>query len=53
MEKRFHIEESEGYNEIQALLANYARQSRDAKEFAVLVEQYTDITEFTEELLHR
>ena len=40
------------YNEIQALLANYARQSRDAKEFADLVEQYTNITELTEELLH-
>ena len=40
------------YNEIQALLANYARQSRDAKEFATLVEQYTNITELTEELLH-
>ena len=40
------------YNEIQSLLANYSRQSRDAKEFAALVEQYTDITEITEELLH-
>ena len=40
------------YNEIQVLLANYARQSHDAKEFAALVEQYTDITELTEELLH-
>ena len=40
------------YNEIQSLLANYARQSRDAKEFADLVEQYTNITELTEELLH-
>ncbi|MDO5327873.1 MAG: recombinase family protein [Clostridia bacterium] len=40
------------YNEIQSLLANYARQSRDAKEFAALVEQYTNITELTEELLH-
>ena len=40
------------YNEIQTLLANYAQQSRDAKEFADLVEQYTNITELTEELLH-
>ena len=40
------------YNEIQTLLANYAQQSRDAKEFAALVEQYTNITELTEELLH-
>ena len=40
------------YNKIQALLANYARQSRGAKEFAALVERYTNITELTEELLH-
>ena len=40
------------YNKIQTLLANYAQQSRDAKEFADLVEQYTNITELTEELLH-
>ena len=40
------------YNEIQSLLANYVQQSRDAKEFAALVEQYTNITELTEELLH-
>ncbi|MBR3107898.1 MAG: recombinase family protein [Clostridia bacterium] len=40
------------YNEIQTMLANYAQQSRDAKEFAALVEQYTNITELTEELLH-
>ena len=40
------------YNEFQALLTRYARQSHDAKEFAALVEQYTDITELTEELLH-
>ncbi len=40
------------YNEIQTLLANYAQQSRDAKEFADLVEHYTNITELTEELLH-
>ena len=40
------------YNEIQTLLANYARQSREAKEFAALVEQYTNISELTEELLH-
>ena len=39
-------------NEIQAMLANYARQSRDAKEFAAIVERYTNITELTEELLH-
>ena len=40
------------YKEIQTLLDNYAQQSRDAKEFAALVEQYTNITELTEELLH-
>ena len=40
------------YNKIQTLLANYAQQSRDAKEFADLVEQYTNITELTEELQH-
>ena len=40
------------YNGIQTLLANYAQQSRDAKEFAALVEQYTNITELTKELLH-
>ena len=32
--------------------ASHARQSHDAKGFAALVEQYTDITELTEELLH-
>ena len=42
----------ERYYELQSLLANYARQSRDAKEFASLVAQYTDITQITEELLH-
>ena len=30
----------------------YAQQSRDAKEFAALAEQYTNITELTEELPH-
>ena len=35
------------YNELQSLLANYARQSRETKKFASLVEQYTDITELT------
>lgn len=40
------------YNEIQAMLASYARESYDAREFAALVEQYTNITELTEELLH-
>ena len=40
------------YNEVQSLLANYAQQSRDAKEFVSIVEQYTNITELTEELLH-
>ena len=39
-------------NEIQAMLANYARQSRDAREFAALGERYSNITELTEELLH-
>ena len=34
------------------MLANYVRQSRDAKEFSSLVKQYTNITELTEELLH-
>ncbi len=40
------------YNELQGLLDAYGKQSRDAREFARLVEQYTDITELTEELLH-
>ena len=40
------------YYELQNLLDTYSRQSRDAREFAKLVERYTDITEVTEELLH-
>jgi len=40
------------YNELQSLLSSYKRQSRNIQEFAFIVEQYTDITELTEELLH-
>ena len=40
------------YNELQGLLANYTKQSRNAKDFAKLVEPYTDIAEVTAELLH-
>lgn len=40
------------YSELQSLLSNYARQSQNAHEFAAVVEQYTNITELTEELLH-
>lgn len=40
------------YSELQNLLSGYSKQTRNAKEFAELVEQYTDITELTETLLH-
>lgn len=40
------------YTEIQTQLSAYVRKSRSAKEFADLVEQYTNITEVTAELLH-
>lgn len=40
------------YNELQNLLSCYTAQASDAKKFAALVEQYTDITELTESLLH-
>lgn len=37
---------------LDELLASYTRQNRDAKAFANLVAQYTDITCLTEELVH-
>ena len=37
---------------LDELLASYTRQNRDAKAFASLVAQYTDITCLTEELAH-
>ena len=37
---------------LDELLASYTRQNRDAKAFASLVAQYTDITCLTEELVH-
>lgn len=40
------------YYELQGLLDAFVKQSRDAKEFAKLVEPYIYITELTEELLH-
>ncbi|MCD7863902.1 MAG: DUF4368 domain-containing protein [Lachnospiraceae bacterium] len=40
------------YNELQNLLSCYTAKTSDAKKFAALVEQYTDITELTESLLH-
>lgn len=40
------------YTEIQMQLSTYARKTRSAKVFADLVEQYTNITEVTAELLH-
>lgn len=40
------------YNELQGLLDGFTKQSRNARDFAKLVESYTDITEVTEELLH-
>lgn len=40
------------YTEIQMQLSAYARNARSAKEFADLVEQYTNITEVTAELLY-
>lgn len=40
------------YTEIQTQLSAYVRKARSAKEFADLVERYTNITEVTAELLH-
>ena len=37
---------------LDELLASYTKQNRDAKAFASLVAQYTDITCLTEELVH-
>ena len=42
----------ERYDALQGLLDSFVKQSRNAKEFAKLVESYADITEVTEELLH-
>ena len=39
-------------SELQNLLDASARHKRDAKDFMALVEQYTNITELTAELLH-
>ena len=38
--------------ELQNLLDSFTKRSREARDFAALVEQYTDITELTEELVH-
>ena len=40
------------YTEIQTQLSAFTKKARNAKAFADLVEQYTDITELTPELLH-
>ena len=40
------------FNELQSLLNTFKKQTHDAKEFARLVERYTNITKVTEELLH-
>ena len=40
------------YTEIQTQLSAYVRKAHSAKEFADLVEQYTNITEVIAELLH-
>ena len=40
------------YDALQDSLDEFGEQSRDAKAFASLVEQYADITELTMELLH-
>lgn len=40
------------YTEIQTQLSAFTKKARSAKAFADLVEQYTDITELTPELLH-
>jgi DNA invertase Pin-like site-specific DNA recombinase len=42
----------ERYGQLQDLLTGFQKQTRDVKAFAALVEQYTDLTEVTEELLH-
>lgn len=39
-------------NELQNLLDTFSKRTRDAKDFADLVERYTNITELDEELLH-
>ncbi len=39
-------------NELQELLNSYTRKTRNARQFAELVERYTDITELDEALLH-
>ena len=38
--------------ELQGQLDTFAKRTRDVKVFAALVEQYTDITELNEEMLH-
>ena len=40
------------YTEIQTQLSAFTKKARSAKAFADLVEQYTDITKLTPELLH-
>lgn len=40
------------YNELQNLLSNHEKKTRNAKDFASLIEKYVDITELTDELLH-
>ena len=39
-------------SELQNQLDAFTKRTRDARDFAALVEQYTDITELDEELLH-
>ena len=38
--------------ELQGQLDTFTKRTRDVKDFAALVEQYTDITELNEEMLH-
>ena len=45
-------EQKDRYSELQNLLATFTKRARSAEDFAELVEQYTDITELTAELLH-
>lgn len=40
------------YSELYSLLGTFTKQRHDVKEFAKLVEKYTNITDVTEELLH-
>jgi hypothetical protein len=42
----------ERYDQLQDQLTGFQKKGRDAKAFAALVEQYTDLTDVTEELLH-